>query len=583
MDATELPGPGGGAAAGAARARARVRGAAPRARRDHEGLPGAGLLRMLQPQRWGGFELDPWAFFEAVMEVASACASSAWVLGVVGVHNWQLALFPEQAQREVWGDDSSVQISSSYAPTGQGRARRRRLPARGPLVVLERLRPLPVGVPRRCRARATGRPPDMRTFLVPRSDYRIDDNWHVAGLSGTGSKDIVVEGAFVPEHRTHRFIDGFKLQSPGHAVNPAPLYRLPFGWCSSSRDRGAGDRRRAGRARRCSRAQTRSACARGRRREGRRRSVRAGAASPTRRRRSTRRARRCAATGASCMALAEAGAGIPLAPRVRTRFDAAQRRRARRRTPSTACSRRAAGARSSSTTRSSASSATCTRCARTRQQPRQGRAPVRPLRARARRAAERRPATSSSESRKGDSHDPRPTARLSRPRGRATSPRGSASPSTCSASRPRARGADGSLALRMDEHEQRIVLHPGPRRRPRVPRLRGRERRRARGARRAAGRARASRSARASPRRPRRAASRACSSSADPSGIPVELYVRRGARAGAVPLEPDRLGLRHRRRGPRPRGDLREGPRGARALLPRAARHAAQRPREASR
>src|SRR5262249_27110281 len=45
----------------------------------------------------------------------------------------------------------------------------------------------------------------------------------------TGSKDIVVEDAFVPEHRTHRIVDGFKRRSPGNTVNPAPLYLLPFG------------------------------------------------------------------------------------------------------------------------------------------------------------------------------------------------------------------------------------------------------------------------------------------------------------------------------------------------------------------
>ena len=76
--------------------------------------------------------------------------------------------------------------------------------------------------------------PDMRTFLLPRADYRIDDNWRVSGLCGTGSKDIVVEGAFVPEHRTHRFVDAFALNSPGQAVNRGPLYRLPFGCVFSS-------------------------------------------------------------------------------------------------------------------------------------------------------------------------------------------------------------------------------------------------------------------------------------------------------------------------------------------------------------
>jgi 3-hydroxy-9,10-secoandrosta-1,3,5(10)-triene-9,17-dione monooxygenase len=62
---------------------------------------------------------------------------------------------------------------------------------------------------------------------VPRSDWEIEDNWHVAGLVGTGSKDIVVQGAFVPEHRTHRFVDGFTGKNPG--THDGPLYRLPFG------------------------------------------------------------------------------------------------------------------------------------------------------------------------------------------------------------------------------------------------------------------------------------------------------------------------------------------------------------------
>ena len=74
-----------------------------------------------------------------------------------------------------------------------------------------------------------GQPPDARVFLVPRSDYAIDDNWHVMGLCATGSKDLVVEDAFVPEYRTHSYLDAFHLRHPGTAVNDAPLYRLPFG------------------------------------------------------------------------------------------------------------------------------------------------------------------------------------------------------------------------------------------------------------------------------------------------------------------------------------------------------------------
>jgi 3-hydroxy-9,10-secoandrosta-1,3,5(10)-triene-9,17-dione monooxygenase len=73
-----------------------------------------------------------------------------------------------------------------------------------------------------------GGPPDMRTFLLPRADYRIEDAWHVFGLQGTGSQDIVVDRAFVPDYRTHKAVDGFLCRNPGQAENDAPLFRLPW-------------------------------------------------------------------------------------------------------------------------------------------------------------------------------------------------------------------------------------------------------------------------------------------------------------------------------------------------------------------
>ncbi len=70
---------------------------------------------------------------------------------------------------------------------------------------------------------------DFRSFLLLPGQYRIDDNWHVAGLRGTGSKDIVVEEAFVPEYRTQSHLDyAMNLPLPGQEVNQGPLYRLPW-------------------------------------------------------------------------------------------------------------------------------------------------------------------------------------------------------------------------------------------------------------------------------------------------------------------------------------------------------------------
>jgi 3-hydroxy-9,10-secoandrosta-1,3,5(10)-triene-9,17-dione monooxygenase len=190
----------------------------------------AGLFRALQPKRYGGYELDPAVFYQAVMEVGAVCGSSAWILGVIGVHNWHLAIFPLQAQADVWGEDNSVQLSTSLAPTGtvQRVDGGFRLSGRWSFssgcdfcqwAVLGGIVPSAEG------SKST----DARVFLVPRRDYRVEDNWHVMGLCATGSKDIVVDDAFVPEYRTHSYQDAFHLKHPGTVVNVAPLYRLPFG------------------------------------------------------------------------------------------------------------------------------------------------------------------------------------------------------------------------------------------------------------------------------------------------------------------------------------------------------------------
>ena len=70
---------------------------------------------------------------------------------------------------------------------------------------------------------------DMRTFLLPRKDYTIDqDQWHTFGLQGTGSHHIIVDRVFVPEHRTHSAAASFFGNNPGYAVNDGALYQMPW-------------------------------------------------------------------------------------------------------------------------------------------------------------------------------------------------------------------------------------------------------------------------------------------------------------------------------------------------------------------
>ena len=192
-------------------------------------LTETGFFRLLQPARFGGLESDPMTFLTAVRLIAGACGSTGWVASVIGVHNWQLALFPDQAQADVWGEDTGVRMSSSYAPTGKVKAvdGGYRLSGKWSFssgcdhatwVLLGGIVP-----------GEDGGPPDFRTFLVPIGDYVIDDVWNTVGLRGTGSNDIVIEDAFVPEYRSLSFSDTARCLCPGQQSNPAPLYRIPYG------------------------------------------------------------------------------------------------------------------------------------------------------------------------------------------------------------------------------------------------------------------------------------------------------------------------------------------------------------------
>src|SRR6266513_1050563 len=73
---------------------------------------GAGVTRALQPARFGGLELHPLAFYEAISRIGEACASTAWATSILSVHNWQLAMFSPATQQEVWGDDPTTLVSS---------------------------------------------------------------------------------------------------------------------------------------------------------------------------------------------------------------------------------------------------------------------------------------------------------------------------------------------------------------------------------------------------------------------------------------------------------------------------------------
>ena len=191
-------------------------------------MQAAGLFDVLKPKMYGGYEMDPQVFYDVQMALAEGCMSTAWIYGVIGVHNWQIALFDPRAAQDVFGKDPSTLIASTYMPKGQV------TPVEGGFRFSGRWG-FSSGIDH-CDwvflgglIFNPGQPPEYRTFLLPKSDYEVIDTWHTMGLKGTGSKDIVVKDVFVPEYRTHKASDGFMGTNPGRDTFTADLYKLPFG------------------------------------------------------------------------------------------------------------------------------------------------------------------------------------------------------------------------------------------------------------------------------------------------------------------------------------------------------------------
>ncbi|GAB85788.1 acyl-CoA dehydrogenase family protein [Gordonia rubripertincta] len=195
-------------------------------------LRDSGVIRMLQPKEYGGFESHPREFAETVMATAALDGATGWVAGIVGVHPWALAAFDDTAQNEIWGADNDMWMASPYAPMGVA------VPTDGGYVLngrwsfssgTDHCGWVMIGA-------AVGDKDGNRTgqilhVVLPRSDYEIDaDSWNVVGLRGTGSKDLIVKDAFIPTYRT---IDAeIVLSGEGwkHAGRDETLYKFPFSY-----------------------------------------------------------------------------------------------------------------------------------------------------------------------------------------------------------------------------------------------------------------------------------------------------------------------------------------------------------------
>jgi alkylation response protein AidB-like acyl-CoA dehydrogenase len=189
----------------------------------------AGILRVVQPRRFGGHQASFGVFSEIIEILTEGCSSSAWVYAVLAEHQWIIGCMPEAAQRDVWGEDQSAVASSSLAPRETARAVTDgwRLSGRFPFSS-GCLNASWAIIGARCEDGIGGTP--TRYLLVPMHEIEIIDDWEVLGLRGTGSMSLVLRDVFIPLHRSVLLRDLYDGTTPGAAVHPDyPVLRAPRG------------------------------------------------------------------------------------------------------------------------------------------------------------------------------------------------------------------------------------------------------------------------------------------------------------------------------------------------------------------
>ena len=191
-------------------------------------LNASGLMRLMQPKRFGGSELGLGVLMDVVLEICKGCASTAWVYSNLASHAWNIGQFEMRAQEDVWGNDPFALAATALAfPCGKA------VPVEGGFKVSGKW-PFCSGIDActwilvGAMTEQNGGAPQRRFFLIPQADYKNQDNWQTYGLGGTGSHDVLITDAFVPDHLSvsaEIFAAGQNL--PGAKVYSNKLFQMP--------------------------------------------------------------------------------------------------------------------------------------------------------------------------------------------------------------------------------------------------------------------------------------------------------------------------------------------------------------------
>lgn len=174
----------------------------------HRRFLDAGFYRILQPRLYGGYEFDVPTFYKVIIEVSRGCPSTGWCLSLSAAHSLQVgALYPESAQRKIFGSDGDFRAAARDAPRGTARQV-------DDGYVLSGTWDYCSGIPYSTHFMAaamlddgsdgpneydqfSGRP---LLFTVPREQWEIIHDWgEMIGLRGSGSHSVRIADAFLAE------------------------------------------------------------------------------------------------------------------------------------------------------------------------------------------------------------------------------------------------------------------------------------------------------------------------------------------------------------------------------------------------
>jgi alkylation response protein AidB-like acyl-CoA dehydrogenase len=196
-------------------------------RATHEALLAGGFYKVQMPARYGGLEMSHRTMLDCAVEIGRGCGSSAWVFSNIAAQNGIVSMASRQAQDDVWAENNNACTASSFpAKGGKVEAVEGGIVANGVWSFASGVdwadwNNMQVFVPREGGGVA------HHMALVPKSDYRVIDDWNSPGLVATGSRSIELDNVFIPQHRMLNTAEARKGTTINVSENFGPIFRVP--------------------------------------------------------------------------------------------------------------------------------------------------------------------------------------------------------------------------------------------------------------------------------------------------------------------------------------------------------------------